>query len=56
MAEIDPFDQATVLHIWPEYYPRTLWIGRVLTIQEGSMIVGYAEITQIYNDILIKVD
>ncbi|KUP23368.1 hypothetical protein [Paenibacillus sp. DMB5] len=46
----------TITFITPEYYPQTLWIGRILTIQEGSRIVGYAEVTQIYNKVLVKMD
>lgn len=33
----------TITFISPEIYPRTLWIGKVLRIQEASKIVGYAE-------------
>ncbi|MCR2803639.1 hypothetical protein [Paenibacillus soyae] len=46
----------TITFISPEAYPRTLWIGKVIRIQEASRIVGYAEVTQIFNDLLRKQD
>lgn len=38
--------------ITPEYYPSCLWIGKTISIQEGSRVVGYAKITKIYNKTL----
>ncbi|MBP3966538.1 hypothetical protein [Paenibacillus lignilyticus] len=46
----------TIAFITPEVYPRTLWIGKIIRIQEGSRIVGHAEVTQIFNEILKKSD
>ncbi|UKS27364.1 hypothetical protein LOZ80_39045 [Paenibacillus sp. HWE-109] len=44
----------TITFISPEAYPHCLWVGKIINIQEGSRIVGYAEITKIFNDLLIK--
>lgn len=44
----------TVSFITPEVYPRTLWIGKIIRIQEASRIVGYAEVTRILNESLRK--
>lgn len=44
--------KGTISFISPESYPRSLWIGKRIAIQEGSRIVGYATITKIYNQIL----
>ena len=44
--------QAYVKFITPEHYPKTLFIGRVIPIQEGSKIVGHSKILEIYNEIL----
>ncbi|NOU81503.1 hypothetical protein GC101_21815 [Paenibacillus sp. LMG 31459] len=46
----------TITFITPEFYPRTLWIGKLIRIQEGTRIVGHAEVTQIFNELLIKSD
>lgn len=45
--------RATITFIAPEAYPNSLWIGKVINIQEGSRVVGHATITRIYNDLLI---
>ncbi len=42
----------TITFIDPEAYPKTLWIGKKITIQEGEHIVGYATILKIYNKTL----
>lgn len=42
----------TITFISPEEYPNSLWVGKVLRIQEGSKLVGYATITKIFNEIL----
>ncbi|MFF2450767.1 hypothetical protein ACFVSW_27445 [Neobacillus sp. NPDC058068] len=44
----------TITFITPEAYPNTLWVGKRITIQEASHIVGYAEITKIFNETLLK--
>lgn len=42
----------TITFITPEAYPNCLWIGKRITIQEGSHIVGYAKVTKIFNRLL----
>jgi translation elongation factor EF-Tu-like GTPase len=39
----------TITFISPEAYPNTLWIGKIINIQEGPRIVGHAEITMVFN-------
>ncbi|MNJ47268.1 Elongation factor Tu [compost metagenome] len=46
----------TITFIAPESYPRCLWVGKTISIQEGSRVVGYAEITNVFNHILLKDD
>jgi elongation factor Tu len=46
------FIWGTITFITPEYYPNCLWKGKIITIQEGRKIVGYAEIVKIFNEIL----
>jgi hypothetical protein len=46
----------TITFITPEVYPNCLWVGKSIPIQEGSKVVGYAIITKIYNQILLKHD
>jgi len=42
----------TITFISPEAYPNCLWVGKVIKIQEGSHIVGYAKVTKIFNSLL----
>lgn len=42
----------TITFISPEAYPHCLWIGKRISIQEGSRVVGYATIKDIYNPLL----
>jgi len=32
----------------------SLWVGREIRIQEGSKVVGYAKVTKIYNQALLR--
>lgn len=41
-----------IAFISPEYYPHCLWIGKKIEMYEGSKLVGYAIITQIFNPVL----
>lgn len=45
----------TITFISPEDYPHSLWIGKKITMYEGSNIIGYATITDIFNSRLRKV-
>jgi elongation factor Tu len=42
----------TITFITPEAYPNCLWEGKVLRIQEGGRLVGFAEITKVFNELL----
>ena len=42
----------TITFLTPEAYPNCLWEGKVINIQEGSRIVGYATVTRIFNEML----
>lgn len=44
--------KGTITFITPEAYPKCLWIGRIIEIQEGSRIIGQAKITKIMNPLL----
>ncbi|MCR8633528.1 hypothetical protein [Paenibacillus radicis (ex Xue et al. 2023)] len=44
----------TITFIGPEAYPQCLWVGKKINIQEGSKIVGYAEIIKVFNILLLK--
>ena len=46
--------KGTIKFITPEAYPRCLWIGKRIAIQEGARIVGWATVTKIYNAVLEK--
>ena len=43
---------ALITFLAPEHYPHCLWVGKVLSVQEGSRVVGHAEVIEIYNDLL----
>lgn len=36
----------------PENYPHSLWVGRIINIQEGGRIIGYMKVTRIMNKLL----
>ena len=42
----------TITFISPEAYPRCLWVGKEINIQEGARIVGCAVVKQIFNPLL----
>lgn len=42
--------------ISPDAYPNCLWVGKKLNINEGSRVVGEAEVKEIYNDQLQAVN
>lgn len=41
-----------ITFISPEFYTHSLKIGMIIPFQEGSRVIGYIEILDIYNDIL----
>ena len=49
--------EETTAKVWfltPEVYPKTLWVGRVLRVAEGSRQVGTATIEAVLNQGLQK--
>ncbi|MEN2775321.1 hypothetical protein ABCY62_09820 [Acetivibrio clariflavus] len=42
----------TITFITPEAYPHCLWEGKVINIQEGNKIIGYAKVTKVMNELL----
>ncbi|TCM96336.1 elongation factor Tu [Paenibacillus sp. BK033] len=46
--------KGTITFITPEVYPNSLWIGKIIKLQEGSRLIGYAEVTNIFNELLRK--
>lgn len=46
--------EGLITFISPEAYPHSLSVGMRLYFQEGSQTTGYADILEIYNELLIK--
>ena len=46
--------KGTITFIMPEAYPKSLWIGKKINIQEGARIVGYATVLKIFNSVLLS--
>jgi len=44
--------RAYIKFLAPEEYPDTLWVGRVINVQEGNHLVGYAKVLKIFNKLL----
>ena len=44
--------RAYITFITPEVYPQCLWLGRILSVGEGSRVVAKAEIVRIFNPVL----
>lgn len=42
----------TITFLTPRAYPHCLWVGKTIPIQEGARVVGYAEITKVFNPLL----
>jgi elongation factor Tu len=56
VTEVAPDGQArgTITFITPEAYAASLWVGKVLDIQEGGRIVGTATVERVLNPVLEK--
>lgn len=54
MEKEDNGIKGTITFISPESYPSCLWIGKKIEMYEGSQIVGYATVLQIFNTVLEK--
>ena len=46
--------RCSIIFISPEAYPRCLWVGREIDVQEGNRLVGRVRITKILNPLLEK--
>jgi len=44
--------RGTIKFITPEAYPHTCWKGKVIPVQEGTCLVGYATIERVLNPLL----
>ena len=44
--------RAEISFVTPKAYPYCLWVGKIVTIQEGARVVGHAEILAVYNPVL----
>ncbi len=51
---VEPGDavRANIWFLTPDIYPGTLWVGRKITVQEASHVIGSAEIIKIFNKVL----
>ena len=52
--EVQPGDTVigTIRFLSPEAYPKSLWLEKIIRIQEGSRLIGFAKVIEIYNEIL----
>jgi hypothetical protein len=52
--EANPGDtvRARITFLSPEVYPRSLWVGKIIAVQEGGRVVGSARVVRILNDVL----
>lgn len=50
----EPSESFVVLgtFITPEFYPNSLWVGKIIEAYEGSRLLGYLTVTEILNPIL----
>ena len=49
--------EAAITEIWflsPEQYPRSMHVGKVIRVQEGSRLIGHAKVLKIYNKALCE--
>ncbi len=42
----------TITFLTPEYYPHSLWVGKIISVQDGSRVIGYAVVKRIFNSLL----
>jgi len=52
---VHPGDEAiaNILFIAPEHHPKSIWLGKEIDVKEGSMLIGRATVTKIYNKSLL---
>jgi elongation factor Tu len=47
--------ESAIADIWflaPDQYPKSMQVGKVIRVQEGSRLVGHAKVLKIYNEVL----
>jgi elongation factor Tu len=47
--------EPAITEIWfltPDQYPKSMRVGKVIRVQEGSRLVGHAKVLKIYNEVL----
>jgi hypothetical protein len=44
--------RARITFLSPEVYPRSLWVGKIIVVQEGGHVVGSAKVVEILNEVL----
>lgn len=50
---VDGFvESVNIMFVSPEYYPKSLWVGKRLEVYEGARVVAYVTVTEIVNKIL----
>ena len=54
IVELGVTVHACIRFISPEFYPHTLSAGQVISLQEGSHVIGHAKVTRIINKLLSK--
>ncbi len=54
MEQVLPGESA-ITDIWflsPEQYPKSMQVGKIIRVQEGSRLVGHAKVLKVYNEVL----
>lgn len=54
--DVAPFNESikgTITFIQPDAYPNSMFVGKVISIHEGSRVVGYATVTKVLNPTLL---
>lgn len=54
MENLEGEIKGTITFISPEDYPASLWKGKKIEMYEGSQLIGYVTILQIFNPVLEK--
>ena len=47
--------ESAITEIWflsPEQYPKSMSVGKIIRVQEGSRLVGHAKVLKVYNEVL----
>jgi translation elongation factor EF-Tu-like GTPase len=47
--------ESAITDIWflsPDQYPKSMRVGKIIRVQEGSRLIGHAKVLKIYNEVL----